>query len=238
MGFRAGHIQALARRARVHEQLGHLEQAIRDQDRVVDLCREAKELSAAQPDCATAFSTVTRWRARRSAAAGLAESAKAWADWKQVLAQEPGDAEATRELPWLWIIRRCTDPHAGHVPPLDDDAKLALACAQSGYDAEPENFFSARNLGIIHVHFGRFAEARPLLLKALRLAPESSSSALHLALIEHHQGDGSEARRLLEKTAEDIRKIFPAGSADRQLMEAILGFAERALSRPAPAERP
>jgi len=228
-----GDISALARRARAHARLRHLDEAIRDQERVVALCGE--ESKGLGPECSSALIALTRWRARSRAAAGPAGRPEALDLWKEVLAQAPKDLEASKEFPWLWLVRRCADSTAEGVPPLDDDANLALACAEEVLEACPEG---SRNLGAILVHFGRFAEAQALLEKYLMANPASPSGILHLAIVRQHQGDRSEALRLLSKGAESMRRHFAAGSPGRQELEAILGFAERALGRPARADGP
>jgi tetratricopeptide (TPR) repeat protein len=185
-----------------------------------------------------ALLAVLRAGARSRSAGGLSEIGGALAGWKEVHAIEPGDAEARGQIAWLWIVERCARSMHEPADPEDEDARLAVACAEANYRARPEDGICARDLGAIRYHLGRLEEARPLLEKSWSLDRRLFSSILHLAMIEHHQGDPARARRLFEEAAAEGRKSIPEKDFIRPYFETILNHAERVLAFPSPAERP
>jgi tetratricopeptide (TPR) repeat protein len=236
-------VDALARRAQANERFGRTEEALRDSDRALALCRRLLE----DPDGDRArarriLGTALRARARARVRAGMPEIEGAWTDWREMLAQSPEDLEASAQLCWLWIVRRCA-AHAAPAPPdeadgdedadrdadSEDDARLALACAERTHRASPGDPVSLRDLGAILCHLGRLDEAQPLLEEAWRGNRGLFSALLHLAVIEHHGGRTEEARRLYEEATVAGRARLPEATPIRGVFETVRAYVERRL---------
>lgn len=156
------------------------------------------------------------WQSRRPADLGFVhylagraverkEYASAEALYRQVVRQQPRNAEALNNIAWLMLQQR----KAG-----------ALAYAERATQAFPNNAALMDTLAMAHASAGQFERAVSVQQQVLKLVPGSGTFGLNMARIYVMAGDKSSARRTLEPL---VAMKFAGQEEARKLLASIGG---------------